>query len=83
MSIPPVIQWYHPNGSVVESTDRIMIDSPQSIRSYVKISLLKFSPVLSDDGGVYTCRAQVTVPWMTNQPVVHSASVNMVVTSML
>ena len=83
MSIPPVILWYHSNGSVVESSHHVIVDSPRSTSSHVKTTLLKFSPVLSDDGGAYTCRAQVTVPWMTDQPAMHSASVNMVVTSML
>ena len=84
INIPPVILWYHPNGSVIESGHHtIIVDGPRSTNSRVQTTLLKFSPVLSDDGGAYTCRAQVTVPWMTDQPATHNASVNMVVTSML
>ena len=82
MNIPPVIQWQHSNGSVVESRQHITINGPRTISSGVKTISLTFSPVLTDDGGEYFCRAQVTVPWMTDQPTVRSASVNVVVTSM-
>ena len=82
MNIPPVIQWYHSNGSVVESGQRITITgAPQTI-SRVKTVSLTFSPILSDDGDEYFCRAQVAIPWMAEQPRVHSARANLVVTSM-
>ena len=82
MNIAPVIQWYYPNGSaVLESGKRVTVGSLQSHSSGVKTTSLTFSPVESDDGGEYSCRAQVTVPWMTEQPRVHSASVNLVVRS--
>ena len=43
--------------------------------------ILSFDPVLSSDGGRYTCRAAISVPWMATQPPVISSSVDMHVTS--
>ena len=83
MNITPVIQWYHSNGSVVEIGQRIIISDGPPSTSHVKTTSLKFSPVLSDDGGTYTCHARVTVPWMTNQPAVRSSRVSIVVSSKL
>ena len=79
MKIVPDINWYSADGRVVETNERIAI---RKDHSDTVVSLkLTFSPVLSDDGGEYTCRAQVTVPWMTTQPPVKLGSVNMPVTS--
>ena len=52
MNIPPVIQWLHLNGSVIESGKRITVNISQSNSSRVTTSL-KFSPILSADGGAY------------------------------
>ena len=79
MNIAPQIQWYHPNGSQVETGGRVKVGTLDSDND-TTLSLT-FSPVLHDDGGVYYCRAQVTVPWMTTQPPVKRSSVNMAVTS--
>ena len=43
--------------------------------------ILSFDPVLSSDGGRYTCRAAISVPWMATQPPAISSSVDMHVTS--
>ena len=85
MNIRPVIQWHYPNGSVVENGSRTTIGSlgtrTLSNHGIQKTLSLTFFPVHSDDGGLYSCRAQVTVPWMTEQPHVQSASANVIVTS--
>lgn len=81
MNIPPVIQWFHSNGSVIENGERITVNISQSNSRSVTISSLKFSPILSEDGGEYMCRAQVTIPWMTDQPAVHSHTLHIVVSS--
>ena len=79
MNIAPQVQWYYPNGSQVEEGVRIKASAMETVTSLT----LTFSPALHDDGGVYLCRAQVTVPWMTTQPPVKQASVNMPVISKL
>ena len=81
MNIPPVIQWFHSNGSIVKNGKRITVSVSQSNGSSVTTSSLKFSPILSEDGGAYMCRAQVTVPWMIDQPTVRSDRVSLVVSS--
>ena len=86
MRIVPNVNWYYNNsvnGSIVETSEvqRITVNTRYSNSSRVITHILTFSTVLNDDGGVYSCRAQVTVPWMTTQPPVKQASVNMAVTS--
>ena len=84
MNIAPQVYWYYPNGSQVETGGRLKVGTTETATndSITTLSLV-FSPVLHDDGGVYSCRAQVTVPWMTTPPPVKQASVNMAVTSKL
>ena len=85
MNLPTFIQWYHSNGSLLKNGHRIIFASakPQTTNSgTTRVVSLTFAPVLSEDGGEYSCRAQVFVPWMTEQPRVHSSSVDVVVTSM-
>ena len=82
MNIAPQVQWYHPNGSQVEMDGRVELGVVETTGTVTFLSLT-FSPVLHDDGGVYSCRAQVTVPWMTTQPPVKQAGVNMAVISKL
>ena len=84
MNIAPQVYWYYPNGSQVETGGRLKVGTMETaINDSITILSLVFSPVLHDDGGVYSCRAQVTVPWMTTQPPVKQVSVNMAVTSKL
>ena len=84
MNIARQVYWYYPNGSQVETGGRLKVGTMETaINDSITILSLVFSPVLHDDGGVYSCRAQVTVPWMTTQPPVKQASVNMAVTSKL
>ena len=83
LRIAPDVNWYHngTDGSVIESSEHVIVNKTYSNSNTVITLSLTFSPVLNDDGGVYSCRAQVTVPWMTTQPPVKQGSVNMAVTS--
>ena len=81
MNIAPQVQWYYPNGSQVETGGRVKVGTVETTGTATSLTL-SFSPVLHNDGAVYMCRAQVTVPWMTTQPPVKRSSVNMAVTSM-
>ena len=80
MNIAPEVHWYHPDGSLVETGGRLTVGTAETDGTVTTLTLT-FSPVLHDDGGVYSCRAQVTVPWMTTQPPVILDSMNMVVIS--
>ena len=80
MNIAPQVYWYNSDGSIVETGGRLTVGTVETNNSVTALSLT-FSPVFHNDGGVYSCRAQVTVPWMTTQPPVKQASVNMAVIS--
>ena len=80
MNIAPEVTWYHPDGSQVETGGRLTVGSVETTGTTTTLSLT-FSPVLHEDGGEYSCSAEVTVPWMTTQPSVKWEQVNMVVTS--
>ena len=81
MNIPPAVQWLYPNGTVVEkSTERITVGERETNGRYTTLTLT-FSPVLTTDGGEYTCVTSVDVPWMETQPPHIDASVHMPVTS--
>ena len=81
MNITLQVYWYSSDGSIIKTGGRFKVDTVNKNGSITTLSLS--SPVLHDDGGVYSCKAQVTVPWMTTQPPVKQASVNVVVTSKL
>ena len=80
MNIAPEVRWYYPNGSQVETGGRLVVRTAETVSPKTTLSLT-FSPVLHEDGGLYSCRASVTVPWMISQPPVIEGSVNMIVTS--
>ena len=80
LRIAPSVNWYY-NGSIVETIQHVTVNTRYSQSNSVITHTLTFSPVFHHDGGVYLCQAQVTVPWMTTQPPVKQASVNMLVTS--
>ena len=82
MNIVPKVHWYDVDGSLAETGERLTVGTAETDGTVTTLALT-FSPVLHDDGGVYSCRAQVTVPWMTTQPPVKLESVNMVVISEL
>ena len=62
------MEWVGPDGSVVVSEEnRTMVELRENgPRSYTLS--LSFNPVLSSDGGSYTCRANLSVPLMNVQP---------------
>ena len=73
-------------GSVI--TTNSTLTSPQeqfcgiSPSSIVISSLpMTFDPVRNSDGGTYTCRAVIRVPWMIQQPKQLSATTDMPVTN--
>ena len=78
MNIAPVVHWHHPNGSVVETGGRFKVYTEESKDSVTTLSL-SFAPIQQHDEGVYTCRASVNVPWMSIQPQVKHATVEIVV----
>ena len=81
MNITPQIYWYYgPDGTIIKTGGRFIVDAVNKNGSITTVSLT-FSHALHDDGGVYSCRAQVTVPWMTTQPPVKQATINIAVTS--
>ena len=80
MNIAPQLYWYNSDGLVLESGGRVQVGTMDADGNVITLPLT-FSPVLHGDGGVYSCRAQVAVPWMTTQPPVKQASVNMAVIS--
>ena len=84
LRIVPDVNWYYNNsadGSIVETSERITVNARYSNSNSVITHTLTFSPVLNDDGGVYSCQAQVSIPWMTTQLPIKQASLNMAVTS--
>ena len=78
--IQPKVHWYNSDGLVIKTGGRLKVVRANINGTTTTLSLT-FSPVLHEDGGVYSCRAQVTVPWMATQPPVKRSSVNMAVTS--
>ena len=73
MNITLQVYWYSSDGSIIKTEGRFKVDTVNKNGRITTLSL-SFSPVLHDDGGVYSCKAQVTVPWMTTQPPVKQAS---------
>ena len=61
MNITPEVYWYSSDGTVIKTEGRFKVDTVQKNSSITTLSLT-FSPVLhNQDGGVYSCRAQVTI----------------------
>ena len=79
MTLPPSVEWVGPDGTVLVSEENVTIGEVET-RGIVSTLSLSFNPVLSSQGGNYTCRATVNVPWMAVQPPQISATINMVVT---
>ena len=80
MTLPPSIKWVGPDGTVLVSEKKVTVGEVETQGTVSTLSL-SFNPVLSSQGGYYTCRATVNVPWMTTQPSQISATFNMPVTS--
>ena len=73
----PEVHWYHPDGSQVTMDGRVR-EGPQETAGLITKRKLFFLPVLHDDGGNYTCQAEVSIPWMPTQPLNNTH--NMIVT---
>jgi hypothetical protein len=80
MNFVPSVEWVGPDGGVVVSGGNINVGEVES-QGRVYTLTLSFSPVLTTDGGRYTCRGAIIVPWMNNQLLQILNLVNMPVTS--
>ena len=80
MTLPPSIEWVGPDGTVLVSEGNVTVGEVET-RGTVSTLSLSFHPVHSSQGGFYTCRATVNVPWMVDQPAQLSTTFNMPVTS--
>ncbi len=78
LALPVTIEWLHSNGSAV-SNDRIVVHSTTVSR--VTTLTMTFAPILTTDGGGYSCQASINVPWMDEQPPSIAESVHIPVTS--
>ena len=77
----PLMEWVGSDGSVVESEEnRTMVELRKSGLHRYTLSL-SFNPALSSDGGRYTCRANLSVPWMDVQPRLLQSSYDLTVNS--
>ena len=77
MTLQPLMEWVGPDGNVLVSGGNVTISEVET-RGIVSNFSLSFHPVLSSQGGHYTCRATV---WMNDQPDQLNAKFNMPVTS--
>ena len=75
MNLPYTVEWVGPDGGVVVSEGNRVVGEVE-VEGTVSTLILSFRPVLTSNGGSYTCRATVSVPWMTVQPPEYSASVH-------
>ena len=81
MRLTPTVEWVGPDGDVIEESDGNRTLGNVVTRGTVSTLSLTFNPVLSSDGGRYTCRTSVNVPWMDRQLPNKSIAVDMPVTS--
>ena len=72
------MEWLHSNGSAV-SNDRFVVHSTTVSR--ITTLTMTIAPILTTDGGKYSCQASVNVPWMDEQPPNIAESVHIPVTS--
>ena len=80
INLPIEVHWDHSDGLQFQRGGRLRVGSPVTNGNITTLRL-NFSRLLHDDGGNYTCRASVTLPGMTTQPVVKNTTMNVVVTS--
>ena len=60
VSIPPVVQWIDPNGTVITNTTLITVGPPVRAGNITNLTLI-FEPLLTSHGGQYTCQSDVDV----------------------
>ena len=82
ITLPVTVEWVGSDGDVVTSEENKMVGEVE-VQGTVSTLSLSFSPVFSSDGGSYTCRAAISVSWLTQQPPHLSTTVKMPVTSKL
>ena len=80
ITLPITVEWVGPDGDVVTSEGNRMVGEVEVQRTVSTLSL-SFIPVFSSDGGSYTCRAAISVPWVGSDPAQLQATVDMPVTS--
>ena len=80
ITLPVTVEWVGPDGDVVMSEGNRMVGVVE-VQGTVSTLSLSFSPVFSSDGGSYTCRAAISVPWVSSDPLQLQATVDMPVTS--
>ena len=81
ITLPVTMEWMYNNASILPS-DHLLV-SKENTSSLVTTLHLTFTPIETTNGGDYTCRASIHVPWMDQQPPVISESVHISVTSKL
>ena len=79
MNLDVEVHWVH-SGSEVQTGGRLRVGSLVK-NGTVTTRKLKFSSLLHDDGGGYTCIAKVDVSWMPIHPPQKKEMINVVVTS--
>ena len=67
MRLTAAMEWVDPDGAVVMNTGKRTVTEVKT-RGTMSTFSLSFDPILTSDGGMYTCRAAITVPWMQRQP---------------
>ena len=80
ITLPVIVEWVGPDGDVVMSEGNRMVGE-EEVQGRVSTLSLSFNPVFSSDGGSYTCRAAISVPWVGSDPVQLQATMDMPVTS--
>ena len=76
------MEWMYNNASIVPN-NHMTIRTKENTSSLVTTLRLTFAPIVTTNGGDYSCRASINVPWMNQQPSVISQSVHIPVTSEL
>ena len=60
VSIPQIVQWIHPNSTVITNSSNISVGPPVTAGNITNLTLT-FSPLLTSHGGQYTCQLEVDV----------------------
>ena len=58
VSIPPVVQWIFPNGTVITNSSWITVGPPVRAGNITNLTLT-FEPLTTSRGGQYTCQSRV------------------------
>ena len=58
VSIQPIVQWIHPNGTIVTNISGITVSLPERAGNITTLTLT-FNPLSTSHGGPYTCQSEV------------------------